>query len=164
MPFDDERGIFSTLYYCPDLKELWIRNPEYDKNNSEDDVMPYPKKKDPYEVDHIDYGVKATVVHWADGTRTVVKCAKGTPWNMYNAFCAALAKKVYGNNTKVREIVEKKNANYIFAQEEEEKKKRIEEHKAEEARLHAKRIKKLAKKMRDNEEAADLAFGRIENL
>lgn len=58
-----------------------------------------------YEVDHIIYNHPATIVFWKDGTKTVVKCSDNDPYIRYNAFCAALAKKIYGNNSQVNKIV-----------------------------------------------------------
>lgn len=60
------------------------------------------------EVDHIFYDDVATVVFWTDGTKTVVKCPEGTPYDEYTAFCAALAKKLYGNNSKLQREIKKK--------------------------------------------------------
>lgn len=51
------------------------------------------------------YNGKATIVFWVDGTKTIVKKAEGEPYNRYNAFCAALAKKVFGNNSVVNRFV-----------------------------------------------------------
>lgn len=51
------------------------------------------------------YNNPATIVFWKDGTKTVVKKAAKEPYNKYNAFCAALAKKVYGNNSRVNTLV-----------------------------------------------------------
>ena len=51
------------------------------------------------------YNNPATIVFWKDGTKTVVKKAAKEPYNKYNAFCAALAKKVYGNNSRVNSFV-----------------------------------------------------------
>ena len=48
----------------------------------------------------------ATIVFWADGTKTVVKCAKGTEPDDYAAFCAALAKKVYGSNSALKRAMQ----------------------------------------------------------
>ena len=56
------------------------------------------------------YNVKATIVFWKDGTKTVVKLSEGDYDNPYNAFCAALAKKIFGNNSRVRKIVDKKES------------------------------------------------------
>ena len=58
-----------------------------------------------YGVKKIIYNDPATIVFWKDGTKTVVKCAKGEKFNEYTAFCAALAKKVYGTNSRVTKIV-----------------------------------------------------------
>lgn len=52
----------------------------------------------------------ATIVFWRDGTKTVVKCSENDKANPYNGFCAALAKKIFGNNSKIQKIV--KNAEY----------------------------------------------------
>ena len=51
------------------------------------------------------YNGPATIVFWLDGTKTVVKRSKKDKDNKYNAFCAALAKKIYGSNSKVNSIV-----------------------------------------------------------
>lgn len=49
-----------------------------------------------------------TIVFWADGTKTIVKCADDEPDDPYNAFTAALAIKTYGSNSKVKRIIDKK--------------------------------------------------------
>ena len=51
------------------------------------------------------YNGPATIVFWMDGSKTVVKCAEMDHYNRYNAFCAALAKKLFGSNSKVNRIV-----------------------------------------------------------
>lgn len=66
-----------------------------------DDVAKNPK---PYPK-HIYKGDGKTVVMWEDGTKTIVKRAEGEPDNDYAAFTAALAIKVYGDNSKVNRIV-----------------------------------------------------------
>ena len=43
----------------------------------------------------------ATTVIWKDGTKTTVKLMPGADDSDYGAFTAALAKKIYGNNSKV---------------------------------------------------------------
>ena len=58
-----------------------------------------------YEPKSIIFNKPATIVFWKDGTKTVVKCAKGEKWNEYNAFCAALAIKIFGSNSRVQKIV-----------------------------------------------------------
>ena len=48
----------------------------------------------------------ATIVFWNDGTKTVVKREKGEVNDIFNAFVAALAKKIYGNTSNVLKIVD----------------------------------------------------------
>lgn len=51
------------------------------------------------------YSGVATVVFWDDGTKTVVKKAEGTKDDRYNAFCAALAVKMYGTNSALKKYI-----------------------------------------------------------
>ena len=55
--------------------------------------------------DKIIYNDPAMIVYWTDGLKTVVKRSENEPENKYAAFCAALAKKIYGNNSRVNRIV-----------------------------------------------------------
>lgn len=50
----------------------------------------------------------ATIVFWKDGTKTIVKRKKGEKEDPYYAFTAALAKKIYGNNSRIKGILESK--------------------------------------------------------
>lgn len=52
----------------------------------------------------------ATVVIWADGMKTVVKCKEGTEFNPYYGFTCALAKKIYQSNEKIKRMI--KDAEY----------------------------------------------------
>ena len=47
----------------------------------------------------------ATIVFWADGTKTVVKRAPDEEDNAYAAFTAALAIKIFGSNSKLKKMV-----------------------------------------------------------
>ena len=49
----------------------------------------------------------ATVVIWADGMKTVVKCKEGTEFNPYYGFTCALAKKIYQSNEKIKRMIKK---------------------------------------------------------
>lgn len=51
----------------------------------------------------------ATIVFWADGTKTVVKCMDGEKYDRYAGFCAALAKKVYGSTSQAKKIAKSKD-------------------------------------------------------
>ena len=57
-------------------------------------------------VDRIIFNDPATIVFWQDGTKTVVKCQEGQTFNPYFGFCAAIAKKLYGSNSRLNRIVE----------------------------------------------------------
>ena len=48
----------------------------------------------------------ATIILWEDGTKTVVKTRKGTEFNPYYGFTAAVTKKVCGSNSRVNDFVE----------------------------------------------------------
>lgn len=48
----------------------------------------------------------ATIVFWKDGTKTVVKRQKGTPFNKYYGYLAALGKKLHGSTIKVERLIE----------------------------------------------------------
>lgn len=48
-----------------------------------------------------------TVVFWKDGSITVVKPAEGIIPNEYEAFTAALAKKIFGNNSALKKVIQR---------------------------------------------------------
>ena len=47
----------------------------------------------------------ATIVFWKDGSKTIVKCEEGVDPDDYTAFCCALAKRIFGNNSHFKKIV-----------------------------------------------------------
>ncbi len=49
----------------------------------------------------------ATIVFWADGTKTVVKCMEGQEFNEYYGVACAIMKRFFGNNSKASAFVEK---------------------------------------------------------
>ena len=56
-----------------------------------------------------------TVILWADGTKTIVRNMDGTEFNPYHGFCAAVTKKIIGenHNHKVKKIInERSNLDY----------------------------------------------------
>jgi len=56
-------------------------------------------------VQRVIFNDPATIIFWMDGTKTVVQCSGNEPFNPYYGFCAAVAKRVYGNNSRVQKIV-----------------------------------------------------------
>lgn len=49
-----------------------------------------------------------TIVFWKDGTKTIVRCADDAEDDLYSAFTAALAEKIYGSNSQVKKILRTK--------------------------------------------------------
>ncbi|MGI6117799.1 MAG: hypothetical protein ACOYBC_05360 [Bilifractor sp.] len=47
-----------------------------------------------------------TIVFWGDGTKTIVRPEAGTTPDDYAAFTAAVTKKVYGSNSRIKKIME----------------------------------------------------------
>lgn len=60
-----------------------------------------------------------TIVFWNDGTKTIVSCREGEEFDIYTAFCAALAKKMFGSTSRTKAILEDK----LIIQEKKDKKK-----------------------------------------
>lgn len=48
---------------------------------------------------------RATIVFWGDGSKTVVKLQDGEPDDPYLALLAALGKKIYGSNSKIKKLI-----------------------------------------------------------
>ena len=48
---------------------------------------------------------RTTVVIWDDDTKTIVRCEPNKKYDVYEAFTAALAKKIFGNNTKLKKVI-----------------------------------------------------------
>jgi len=62
---------------------------------------------DMYVPQHIIHNWKTdeTIVIWKNGDKTKVKLREGETYNEYFAFTAALAKYLFGSNTKIKKIV-----------------------------------------------------------
>lgn len=57
-------------------------------------------------VKNIIHNGPCTIVFWMDNTKTIVKLKPGDTYDPHAAFCIAVAKKVYGNNSKISKIVD----------------------------------------------------------
>lgn len=51
------------------------------------------------------YDNNYTTVLWDDGTRTTVKLSGDDIYDEHSAFCAALAKRIYGSNSKIKKMI-----------------------------------------------------------
>ena len=49
----------------------------------------------------------ATIVFWPDKTKTVVKCSENDIYDPFDAFTAALAKKIYGTTSSIKTMLKK---------------------------------------------------------
>lgn len=52
------------------------------------------------------YDNNYTTVLWNDGTRTTVKLSDDDIYDEYSAFCAALAKRIYGSSSRIKKIIQ----------------------------------------------------------
>lgn len=105
---------------------------------------------------------KTTVVRWADGTKTVVRCGNGETWSEYSAFVAAVAKKIFGSTSAVRKLIEE--CDVKRAAERREAKKREERRKQDEAaaRNKERRIRRMARELAEMKEAYELYLSESE--
>ncbi len=110
MPPELYTNILNNLYVGIDVDgspicktHLKIENPML---NLLDDLCKV-EKSDPIPTKIIRSG-PVTVIFWKDGTKTLVRRAEGAQDDPYLAFCAGLAKKIYGNNSKVKKLIEEK--------------------------------------------------------
>lgn len=96
-----------------------------------------------------------TTVKWTDGTYTTVKASEGDEGerSAYMAFCAALAKKLYGSNSAVHRAVDRHMETYIKAEKQKAAAdKRAKEREAEQA-AHERALLREAKRLRLKDEA-----------
>lgn len=84
-----DRGFSFTATVDPgELKKLYVIFMGY-----------YPEK--------IVHNGPATIVFWPDRTKTVVKCSENDIYDPFDAFTAALAKKIYGTTSSVKTMLKK---------------------------------------------------------
>lgn len=67
----------------------------------------YELQNAPYQPERVLFSGDKTIVFWKDGSKTMVSCAEGQPFDEYTGFVAALAKKVYGSTSRVKRILKK---------------------------------------------------------
>lgn len=63
------------------------------------------KRVDPFEIEKVIYNDPATIVFWADGTKTVVKCGEEDVYDYQTGLLMCIAKKVYGNKGSFNDIL-----------------------------------------------------------
>lgn len=91
----------STLHNVPEGDITLVKRPTQKKEK--------PTMDNRYKVKKILYNGPATIVYWADGEKTVVKCMDTDTFDPMAGFCAALAKRVYGSTGAVKQIIKASN-------------------------------------------------------
>lgn len=76
------------------------------------------------------YDNNYTTVLWNDGTRTTVKLSDDDIYDEYSAFCAALAKRIYGSNSRIKKII-KTQGGFLLSKEEKKARKKERKERAE---------------------------------
>lgn len=70
----------------------------------------YTSAADAYTPKKIIRSGDVTVVIWLDGSKTIVRRDPEDADNLHTAFCAALAKKIFGSNTAVKKTIDRQLA------------------------------------------------------
>ena len=80
---------------CAFTYEIWAKGP----------VGIALNKSNKLEPERIIHSGPATIVFWNDKTKTVVKCSENDIYDEYEAFCAALAIKMFGSNSHLKKMI-----------------------------------------------------------
>lgn len=100
---------------------------------------------------------KTTVVRWADGTKTVVRCGEGETFSEYSAFVAAVAKKIFGSTSAVKKLIEEFDLARVKAREEAERRAERERQDDAARRNRRRRVRRMARELQEYAEALSLA-------
>ena len=79
---------------------------KFDSATSIPKAVPKPTKRLP-EIKNVKFNGPATIVFWADGTKTVVKCQDGDDYSEEVGLAMCIVKKVFGNTSKYNDIFKK---------------------------------------------------------
>lgn len=97
------------------------------------------------EIEEVMHKEGATIIKWADGTKTPVVCGEGETYDPYTGFMAAVVKKMFGGTGAAKSVHAEKNLEAQAAMlkaAEEKAKKEAEESKAEWEKKNAEKIAK----------------------
>lgn len=59
------------------------------------------------EIKDVIFNDPATIVFWADGSKTIVKCQNGDTYSKETGLAMAIAKKAYGNKGNFNDVFDK---------------------------------------------------------
>ena len=88
-----------------------------------------------------------TIVWWKDGTKTVVRLAEGEPYSKFHAFCAAVAKKLFGSASKIQKQIDEHDVDQIAERKKAEEEKARQKEQEVKDRRYRKAIRRQAKAM-----------------
>ena len=74
-------------------------------------LIPKPTNYLP-EIKNVKFNGPATIVFWADGTKTVVKCQDGDDYSKEVGLAMCIVKKVFGNTSKYNDVFKKWCSSY----------------------------------------------------
>lgn len=63
------------------------------------------ERVDPFDIEKVIFNDPATIVFWADGTKTVVKCGEEDVYDYQTGLLMCIAKKAFGNKGKFNDIL-----------------------------------------------------------
>lgn len=77
------------------------------------------------EIDHVLFSGKATIIFWADGKKTVVKCQRGDKYSQEEGLAMGICKRAYGNDNTFNDVINAamKNAKVVDGKKSDSKKK-----------------------------------------
>ena len=69
-------------------------------------------------IDRVIFNDPATIIHWKDGSKTVVKRSEDDTWDPEKGFCMAVIKKLYGRTSFIKRFMEPEEEMSILTVEE----------------------------------------------
>ena len=96
-PYDGECADCPYESECYDDCEMYYGDD--DDADYEPDMWGIP------DIDHIVFSEPATIVFWADGTKTVCKCMEGEKYERYAGFMACCMKKMFGSTSRAKSVM-----------------------------------------------------------
>ena len=107
------KKIFTKKLDAEELTEILLDAIYYIENETGCDPVILEKEKRIYVYeyaflpDRIITSRNRTIVFWKDGKKTIIKLSDDDTADEYSAFCIALAKKLFGNNSALKKTIEK---------------------------------------------------------
>ena len=103
-----EPQIYGMTEFEKEVLEWRMKNMQNDGCCTNKKEVEKAMRSNSFEVDKIIHSGPCTIVFWKDKTKTIVRLSENDLYDEYAAFCAALAKKVYGTNSHLKTMLRKK--------------------------------------------------------